>query len=210
MDLFNFRKEYNSNQIHDLVHSNPIDWFAQWLKEAIESKEPEPTAMVLSTVSTSNTPSSRVVLLKKYSEEGFVFFTNYSSRKGEQIEKNKAVSIVFFWPNTERQVRIEGEIAPVAKEESDSYFHSRPIESQINAIISPQSKPLESKEWLVKKHTELLHTAESTTLMRPEYWGGYCISPNRIEFWQGRPGRLHDRIEFKKSDSGWSTTRLAP
>ncbi len=210
MDLSDYRKEYNSNHISNSKYKNPIVWFDHWMKDAIESTDSEPTAMVISTVSEQNQPSSRVVLLKGFSDDGFIFYTNYTSRKGQQISNNNAISAVFFWPATERQVRIEGEAIKVSDKLSDEYFYSRPLESRINAIISPQSKPIASREILEQKHTELMQLSDKKSLLRPNNWGGYCIKPRIIEFWQGRPGRLHDRIQFRKTDNGWESERLAP
>ncbi|MEI6061860.1 MAG: pyridoxamine 5'-phosphate oxidase, partial [Bacteroidota bacterium] len=188
----------------------PVHWFREWLGEAIESGEPEPTAMVLSTVSSEWRPSARVVLLKSFDEKGFVFFTNYMSRKGVQLGGNHYASLTFFWPLTERQVRIEGVVSKVDTEESDRYFYSRPIESRINAIISPQSAPIASRSQLEEEREKLLYTEESENLTRPAHWGGYCLRADRIEFWQGRPGRLHDRIQYMLEGNIWTITRLAP
>lgn len=210
MDLSDYRKDYLTGHIVGAKHTNPIHWFEEWLNEAIESNELEPTAMVVSTVSEHNLPSSRVVLLKGFSNEGFIFYTNYSSRKGSQIKGNNAVSAVFFWPATERQIRIEGNAVRLSNVQSDEYFNSRPFESKINAIISPQSEPIPSRDMLEQKHDELLNKSDSQNLTRPENWGGYRIEPRLIEFWQGRTGRLHDRIEFQKQEEKWISRRLAP
>ncbi len=210
MDLRDIRKDYRQNAIDDNdLNEEPFKWFKLWLNQAIESAEPEPTAMVLSTVSTHGKPSSRVVLLKSFDEDGFVFFSNYESRKGCQLSENHAAALVFFWPLTERQVRIEGLVSKLSPDQSDAYFHSRPTESRINAIISPQSRPIASRRQLEDEREKLM-TEGIENLLRPQHWGGYSLQPDLIEFWQGRPGRLHDRIQFTKDGQQWKIERLAP
>jgi len=211
MDLRDIRKDYQQGFIHDEDFPlEPANWFRQWLNEAIESGEPEPTAMVLATVSSEYRPSSRVVLLKSVDEQGFVFFTNYLSRKGIQLSCNHAAALTFFWPLTERQVRIEGLVSKVDEDESDSYFYSRPLESRINAVISPQSSIIASRYQLEQDREKLVFSEESESITRPAHWGGYRLKPDRIEFWQGRPGRLHDRIQYLLEDNIWNINRLAP
>jgi len=210
MDLRDIRKDYQQGYIgDDEFPIEPVNWFREWLNDAIEAEEPEPTAMVLSTVSAEWRPSARVVLLKSFDEHGFVFFTNYLSRKGVQLSVNHAAAVTFFWPLTERQVRIEGFVSKTDEDESDMYFYSRPIESQINAVISPQSSPIASRAYLDEKHEKMLFS-EDVELVRPHHWGGYCLKPDRIEFWQGRPGRLHDRIQYLHEHDQWIISRLAP
>lgn len=211
MDLRDIRKEYQHSSIHDNEFPlEPVHWFREWLGAAIESGEPEATAMVLSTVSAEWRPSARVVLLKSVDEKGFVFFTNYHSRKGIQLSGNHSAALTFFWPLTERQVRIEGIVVKTDTEESDEYFYSRPIESQVNAIISPQSSPINSRNQLEQEREKILFADETDNLRRPAHWGGYRLKPDRIEFWQGRPGRLHDRIQYMLDGSVWTINRLAP
>jgi pyridoxamine 5'-phosphate oxidase len=211
MDLGNIRKDYGKGAIEDeYVPEDPMGWFKEWLSEAIESGEPEATAMVLSTVSAEGSPSARVVLLKSADELGFVFFTNYLSRKGEQLASNPQAALTFFWPVTERQVRVEGLIAKTDSEESDRYFYSRPLESRVNAVISPQSKPIASRSRLEEERERILNSGNEGLVKRPANWGGYRLQPFRIEFWQGRPGRLHDRIQYVFNDGEWQTSRLAP
>jgi len=210
MDLSMHRKDYLKKEIDTIVNTNPLVWFSEWFQDAIASKEPEPTAMVLSTASADNSPSSRVVLLKAFDESGFTFFTNYNSRKGKQISINNKVSIVFFWPNTERQVRIEGSAIRTSEMLSDDYFNTRPIESRLNAIISPQSEIITSKLTLIEQRQKLEELSDFSKLKRPANWGGYCVKPILIEFWQGGPSRLHDRIEFRKNNTKWQINRLAP
>lgn len=211
MDLRDIRKDYKHGFIEDEVFPlEPVSWFRKWLNEAMESGEPEPTAMVLATVSAECRPSSRVVLLKSVDEDGFVFFTNYLSRKGVHLAGNQFAALTFFWPLTERQVRIEGIVAKVGEDESDSYFYSRPLESRINAVISPQSSVISSRVQLEQDREKLVFSEESGSIARPQHWGGYRLKPDRIEFWQGRPGRLHDRIQFLLEGNSWSVDRLAP
>ena len=211
MDLRDIRKDYQHNTIRDEDFPvEPVNWFREWLRDAMESGEPEATAMILSTVSAEWRPSARVVLLKSFDEKGFVFFTNYLSRKGVQIGGNHAAALTFFWPLTERQVRIEGIIVKTDTAESDEYFYSRPIESQVNAIISPQSSPISSRNQLEQERERLLFAEGHENLRRPAHWGGYRLKPDRIEFWQGRPGRLHDRIQYFLEGNVWRISRLAP
>ncbi|MFZ4549029.1 MAG: pyridoxamine 5'-phosphate oxidase [Bacteroidales bacterium] len=211
MNLRDIRKDYIQSAIQDGDFPlDPMNWFRQWLNEAMESGEPEPTAMVLSSVSSEMRPSSRVVLLKSVDEHGFVFFSNYLSRKGIQLNGNHFAALTFFWPLTERQVRIEGVVGKTDAEESDNYFYSRPIESRINAVISPQSTTIESRSYLEMEREKLLFSESNENILRPEHWGGYRLIPDRIEFWQGRPGRLHDRIQYLLKGDLWEINRLAP
>lgn len=211
MDLSDIRKDYQHGAIHDDDFPvEPVNWFREWLRDAMESGEPEPTAMVLATVSSEWRPSARVVLLKSVDDHGFVFFTNYLSRKGIQISGNHAAALTFFWPLTERQVRVDGIVAKIDADESDVYFYSRPLESQINAIISPQSAPISSRSHLEQEREKLMFMDGNENLKRPSHWGGYRLKPDRMEFWQGRPGRLHDRIQYLLDGSVWKVSRLAP
>lgn len=211
MDLRNLRKEYVQGEINDfIIPDEPISWFEEWFREASQSGEPEPSAMVLSTVSGDLKPSSRIVLLKEVDKRGFVFFTNYNSRKGLQIIRNNNVALNFFWPLTERQVRVEGVVEKVSDADSDFYFLSRPVESRINAIISPQSEKISSRQELELKRDKILYETDTENLLRPSHWGGYRLKPELVEFWQGRPGRLHDRIQYLLKDNEWIISRLAP
>jgi pyridoxamine 5'-phosphate oxidase len=212
MDIAQLRQEYTKKKLSKKsVRKDAIEQFGLWLDEAIQAKCPEPTAMVVSTVSETNTPSSRVVLLKGIESGCPVFFTNYKGRKGVQLSNNPAVSALFFWQELERQVNIEGTVEKCSPEYSDAYFKSRPWKSRIGAIISPQSQPIDSRN-VIKKAFVLeaaKHIGES--IPRPAHWGGYMIKPHRIEFWQGRANRLHDRILFTRSgNASWEITRLAP
>ncbi|WP_020533896.1 pyridoxamine 5'-phosphate oxidase [Flexithrix dorotheae] len=212
MNVADIRKDYSLREL-DILHvdKDPIVQFNNWMKEAIGSECLEPTAMVLSTVSSEGRPSSRVMLLKGVEEKSFVFYTNYNSRKGNAIKENAFVSLNFFWAELERQVRIEGKVEKVSASVSDEYFNSRPIGSRIGAHVSPQSQKIPDRlflEDMVKTKTEEFKNKEVT---RPEHWGGFRVNPDRIEFWQGRPSRLHDRILFELSPNGeWEISRLAP
>jgi pyridoxamine 5'-phosphate oxidase len=208
--LANQRKEYRKAQLNeDVAGSDPIKFFGKWLDEAMYSELPEPTAMVLSTVSPQGQPSSRTVLLKGLDKHGFVFFTHYESRKGTEIARNNKVSLLFLWLDLERQVRVEGTVKKISNEISDEYFYSRPAISQVSAIISPQSKVVPDRKYLEDLKDKYLQDAKINH-QRPPYWGGYVVAAEKIEFWQGRPGRLHDRILFVKEKDEWLKMRLAP
>jgi pyridoxamine 5'-phosphate oxidase len=210
--LQDMREEYASAELSEnSVKADPIKQFGIWFDEAQEAKVPEGNAMTLSTATHDGRPSGRIVLLKGYSDAGFVFFTNYLSRKGKEIGKNPMGALTFFWPSLERQIRIEGVLEKVSKEESDKYFHSRPKDSQVGAVASPQSQEIPDRNFLEKKWEELSKTYEGKEVPKPSFWGGYVLKPRVIEFWQGRPSRLHDRILYKKVDNkNWKKVRLAP
>jgi pyridoxamine 5'-phosphate oxidase len=210
MNLKDIRKNYSRESLSEKSLHDPFPLFEKWLGEAIEGKVNEPTAMMLSTVSEEHRPSSRIVLLKLFTREGFHFFTNYHSRKGREIGANSHVALLFFWPELEREVRIEGVAAFSPDEISDQYFGERPHDSQISAIVSPQSEPMESREALEKIWHDKDFASKGEKLERPSGWGGYFVQPERIEFWQGRPNRLHDRVLFVKDKIGWVVSRLAP
>lgn len=210
--IADIRKVYQLKSLLEKdVDANPIKQFKSWWQQAIESKIEEPNAMTLATCDASGKPSARIVLLKEIKENGFVFFTNYLSRKGKEIEKNPFVSLLFFWKELERQVRIEGHIKKISPEESDEYFSQRPVESRIGAWSSPQSEVIANREILQKNVEEYNLKFSTQPIPRPEYWGGYIVLPNRMEFWQGRPGRLHDRLQYSLSENNeWIMKRLAP
>jgi len=210
MNLKDIRQNYSRETLSEKSLHDPFPLFEKWMGEAIEGKVNEPTAMMLSTVSEDQKPSSRIVLLKLFSREGFHFFTNYHSRKGREIGTNNHVALLFFWPELEREVRIEGIATFSPNEISDQYFGERPHESQISAIISPQSETVESREKLEKLWSAQALLSQGEKLERPAGWGGYFVQPERIEFWQGRPNRLHDRVLFVKDEKGWVVSRLAP
>lgn len=207
------RKEYVKDQLDrkDLsVH--PLEQFSIWFEQANQSEQREANGMVLSTVSSEGRPSSRVVLLKEVQEGGFVFYTNYSSRKSQEIQNNAYVSLVFWWASLERQVRVEGKVERIPEEISDAYFSSRPYESRISALASPQSSVLKNRASLEELWAVARQEAEREgELKRPEHWGGWKVIPYRIEFWQGRSSRLHDRFVYQKGEeNNWKIDRLAP
>ncbi len=211
MDLAGLRKEYSSKKLEiNEVEKDPIVQFKRWLKEAIDTQVNEPNAMHLATVGRDGRPSGRIVLLKGV-EEGFDFYTNYQSQKSKEIELTPFAALTFFWPELERQVRIEGRVEKVGEEESEAYFLSRPLESQIGAWTSPQSEVIPDRAFLEKVKLEMEEKFSKETLKKPGHWGGFRLFPHRLEFWQGRPGRLHDRILFRRNEDGdWKIYRLAP
>jgi pyridoxamine 5'-phosphate oxidase len=210
-DLQDIRKEYGSSQLSmDNLDASPIVQFKYWLNEALKSGIMEPTAMILSTASADGKPSSRVVLLKNLEDDGFTFFTNYHSRKGIQIAANPVGSLLFFWPQLERQVRIEGRIIKTPRSESDEYFRIRPEGSKIGAWSSPQSRRIPNREYLETLQKDYLEFFKTRILERPEHWGGYKLIPDLVEFWQGRENRLHDRFEYSRKGKMWEVYRLAP
>ncbi len=209
--LHKLRKEYSLNQLtEDSVKTNPVKQFEVWFNEAIKSGMKEPNAMILATASAENKPSARVVLLKEYSQKAFTFYTNYGSRKGNNLTQNKNAALLFFWHQLERQIRIEGTCKKISRAESEKYFHSRPRTSQLGALASNQSEELNSREELEKRFAELEKKYKGKEIPLPKNWGGFILSPNYFEFWQGRESRLHDRIAFKKNRNGWKIVRLSP
>jgi len=211
MELQDLRINYGKGAIPDgKSPGNPMMWFGDWLAEALSASLHEANAMVLSTVSEKGSPSSRVVLLKAFEERGFLFFSNYESLKGYQITLNPAGSLLFFWPELERQVRIEGKITKADADVSDDYFYSRPLESRVSAAVSPQSRIVSSRTQLEQIHQDFLDTYPEGTFKRPDNWGGYWLSPDLFEFWQGRRNRLHDRIQYQLVERKWEWNRLAP
>ena len=209
-DLSNYRKEYLKGVlIEEDLPENPIKLFSDWFINAdSKSNEIEPNAMSLSAIDLNGVPITRVVLLKKFSNDGFVFCTNYSSRKGKSITKNPNVCISFFWSSLEQQVIINGKASKVSEADSDNYFNSRPIGSRLGAIISNQSEIIPSREYLENKLKK--NNLENNSVKRPKNWGGYIVDPTSIEFWQGRENRLHDRILYKKENNIWNYVRLSP
>ncbi len=210
--LQDMRDEYIFAELSESsTGADPMKLFSAWFNEAQEAKVPERNAMTLSTATSDGRPSARIVLLKGFNDEGFIFYTNYLSRKGKEIGKNPAGALTFFWPSMERQIRIEGMIEKTGREESEQYFHSRPRNSQVGAVASPQSQEIPDRESLEKKWQELSEKYDGQEVPKPSFWGGYILKPRLIEFWQGRPSRLHDRIVYKKADNkNWKKVRLAP
>ena len=208
----NVRVSYENEPLRKTtIEKDPFKLFGNWLNSAVEANIPEPNAMTLATADSSGRPSARMVLLKDFDVWGFVFYTNYSSNKGMQLEQNPYAALVFWWDVFSRQVRIEGRIKKLKTETSDDYFHSRPHGSQLGALASNQSQIIPSYNDLEKIFTELSEQFEGKKIPRPAHWGGYLLEPDIIEFWQGRPNRLHDRLRFIKQDSGnWQIVRLAP
>jgi len=210
-NLQHLRQEYRSAELHEAdVAKNPIDQFESWFKAAVDAQLYEPNVMTLATADRFGKPSARIVLLKGFDQNGFTFFTNYDSVKGKEMKENPQASLVFFWAELERQVRIDGVVSKVDPEVSTAYFHTRPKGSQIGAMASPQSKVIENREFLEQKVEQLSHDYADAMVPRPEHWGGYLIEPLYMEFWQGRPSRLHDRICYELQDGVWVIKRLAP
>ncbi len=211
-DLSDFRKEYMRNVLlESQMESDPMLQFEDWMDDAIQFGMPEPNAMILATSSHEGKPSARCVLLKESNERGFVFFTNYQSRKGREIATNPFVALVFDWHEMERQIRVEGRVEKLSEEESDLYFHSRPVSSQIGAWASPQSQIIDSRETLDNSFCQFeKKLIDYRPIPRPPYWGGFIVIPDLIEFWQGRPNRLHDRIVYYRNKENWQINRLAP
>ena len=209
-DIARIRTDYKKGALdEEHAEADPIRQFGRWWDEATKSQLPEVNAMTLATADEGGVPSARVVLLKGYDERGFVFFTNYDSRKGRELAENPRAALLFFWPELERQVRIEGLVEQVAPEESDTYYRSRPLTSRIGAWASPQSEPIPSKAWLMARAAEM-GLRHGLNPARPPNWGGYRVRPALLEFWQGRPSRLHDRLLYALEDGAWKRTRLAP
>jgi len=211
-DLATIRKDYRLQSLSEEdVDTNPIKQFEKWFQQALASGIEEPNAMTLATSTTDGKPSARIVLLKGIKDNGFVFFTNYESKKGKQIHDNPFAGIVFFWKELERQVTIQGEIEKVSEQESDEYFASRPLESRIGAWSSPQSQVIENREVLEKNVAYYSDKYQSQNIPRPSHWGGYILMPTLIEFWQGGAGRLHDRLQYSiDATNSWIIKRLAP
>lgn len=211
-DIASIRKEYAMQTLSEKdIEASPFLQFTKWWDEAIKSELEEINAMTLATASVNGIPSARIVLLKAATDEGFIFFTNYNSNKGLDLAQNPKACLVFFWSPLERQIRIEGMVEKISEAESDEYFHSRPVESRIGAWASPQSSVIAARETIEKNVAMYQQQFADGNIPRPPHWGGYIVKPVQVEFWQGRPGRLHDRIQYTLlEEGGWKTERLAP
>ncbi len=211
MDIKNLRLNYQKSAIDfSNAEDNPVQFFLNWFNDALEVNKDEANACVLSTISDENKPDSRVILLKAINESGFTFFTNYTSSKAIHIENNNNVALNFYWPELERQVRISGVAQKISAKGSDAYFKSRPRESQLGAWVSEQSNVVELNHSFESILNDLEKKFDGKEVERPLHWGGYCIAPNKVEFWQGRPSRLHDRLVYEIDGNKWNKKRLAP
>ena len=211
--ISNLREDYTAKTLDRTdVSENPIDQFGLWLQEALNAEVPEPNAMTLATATPDGMPSARIVVLKGYSEDGFVFYTNYESHKGQEMADNPNVALVFVWLDLQRQIRIQGKVKKITAEQSTTYFQSRPKKSQIGAMASSQSQVVANREVLEENYEAIAKEYEAEEkLPRPNNWGGYCVEPTKIEFWQGRRSRLHDRMVYTLDENNnWKIERLAP
>ena len=211
-DLARLHTEYRKRSLSEAdVDPDPVRQFIVWFNECMSAGVHEPNAMTLATCDRQGVPSARIVLLKGVDQRGFVFFTNFQSRKGRELDGNPRAAMVFWWPELERQVQVEGQVVRTTDAEADAYFASRPRDSQIGSAASPQSQPIESRQVLENNAAALRERHPKGNIPRPPHWGGYRLTPHRIEFWQGRPSRLHDRIEYRLEEQGsWRIRRLAP
>ncbi len=209
--LNNLRVDYTQRQLHENeAATDPFHQFQKWFDEALAAEPTHANAMILATCTREGEPSARVVLLKSWDPRGFVFYTNYNSRKASELLENPRASLVFWWQGLERQVRIEGRVEKTAEQEADAYFQTRPRESQIGAWASAQSEVIPNRATLEQRFQEIARIHENQTIPRPAHWGGFRLAPQSIEFWQGRPNRMHDRLRYRRLANGWIIERLSP
>lgn len=210
-ELSDLRREYAGGGLDETdLEPDPVAMFRRWMQDALRAGLFEPNALVLSTADPAAAPTSRIVLLKGLDERGFVFFTNYTSRKGRELAANPSAALLFPWHQLERQVRVEGTVSRLSAAENDAYFATRPRASQVGAWASPQSQVVADRLTLDREYDEQLTRFGEGDVPRPEHWGGYCVAPQSVEFWQGRLGRMHDRLRYRRTDGGWAVERLAP
>lgn len=209
--IADIRREYASRALgEDEANADPMRQFGVWFEEAASAQLLDVNAMTLATTTANGDPAARIVLLKGFDDDGFVFFTNYDSAKGRELAAHPRACLLFFWVELERQVRITGPVTKVSAAESDEYFHSRPFESQVGAWASAQSTPVADRGVLETRYAQLAAQYDGQTVPLPSFWGGYRVAPEQVEFWQGRPSRLHDRLLYTRGTSGWSRRRLSP
>lgn len=210
-NLFDIRRDFTLKSLDEKdILPNPMDMFEQWFSEAVKAEALEPNAMNLATAIPNGKPSSRIVLLKQINPDGFVFFTNYDSKKAQQIKENKYCALNFVWHELERQVRVEGTVEKISEADSDSYFEVRPAKSKLGAWASPQSRPIPDRAYLERLMADFENKFSGKEISRPDNWGGYIVKPSLLEFWQGRSNRLHDRIQYTLDGKQWKIERLAP
>ncbi|MEZ5149217.1 MAG: pyridoxamine 5'-phosphate oxidase [Bacteroidales bacterium] len=211
MDIEALRREFKHDELkEENLNPDAIKQFEKWFEQAVHADILDVNAMTLATATKDGHPSARIVLLKGFDEAGFTFFTNYQSKKGQELAENPKAALLIYWKELDRQVRILGEVIKTSAADSDTYFNSRSMESRISAAISPQSQVVESRRWLEEQWVQYLKKIENEDFQRPLHWGGFLLQPKSIEFWQGRPNRLHDRIRYTRSNHDWLIERLAP